>query len=73
MEWKDSLYIDTVLPFGLWSARKIFNALADTLLWIMGHNGVRSALHYLDDYLLFGDPESQECAEALKLAVKLCE
>ena len=39
----------------------------------MGHNGVRSALHYLDDYLLFGDPESQECAEALKLAVKLCE
>ena len=73
MEWEDSLYIDTVLPFGLRSAPKIFNALADALLWIMGHNGVRSALHYLDDYLLFGDPESQECAEALKLAVKLCE
>ena len=34
---------------------------------------VRPCTSYLDDYLLFGDPESQECAEALKLAVKLCE
>ena len=45
MEWEDSLYIDTTLPFGLQSAPKIFNALADALLWIMGHNGVCSALH----------------------------
>ena len=35
MEWEDSLYIDTVLPFGLRSAPKIFNALADALWWIM--------------------------------------
>lgn len=62
-----------MVPFGLRSAPKIFNALADALLWIMGHNRVHSALHYLDDYLLFRDPESQECVEALKLAVKLCE
>ena len=67
------LTIDTAIPFGLQSAPKIFNALPDALLWIMGHNGVRSILHYLDDYLLFGDPESQQCAEALKLAVLLCE
>ena len=41
MEWEESLYIDTALPFGLRSAPKIFDALADALLWIMGHNGVR--------------------------------
>ena len=49
MEWEDTLCIDTALPFGLRSAPKIINALADALLWIMGHNGVRSALYYLDD------------------------
>ena len=32
MVWEDSLYIDTVLPFGLRSAPKIFTALADGLM-----------------------------------------
>ena len=29
--WEGQLYIDTVLPFGLRSAAKIFNAVADAL------------------------------------------
>ena len=40
MEWKGGWYVDTALPFGLRSAPKIFNALADGLMWIMGHNGI---------------------------------
>ncbi len=36
MVWKGRLYIDTVLPFGLRSAPKIFNALADALQWMLG-------------------------------------
>ena len=31
MAWKGSWYMDTVLPFGLRSAPKIFNVVADTL------------------------------------------
>ncbi len=32
----------------------MFTALADGLTWMMGHNGVKRAIHYLDDYLFFG-------------------
>ena len=31
MKWNDQLYIDTCLPFGLHSAPKLFNILADLL------------------------------------------
>ena len=31
MVWDDSLFVDSALPFGLHSAPKIFNALADAL------------------------------------------
>ena len=31
MCWKEQIYVDSMLPFGLWSAPKIFNALADAL------------------------------------------
>ena len=31
MMWQNKLYIDTVLPFGLQSALKIFTALTDTI------------------------------------------
>ena len=35
MEWEGKLYIDTCLPFGLRSAPKPFNILADFLEWIL--------------------------------------
>ena len=73
MEWDGSVYVDTALPFGLRSAPKIFTALADDLLWIMANQGIRGAIHYLDDYLLFGDPDTRECEEALRIMLSLCE
>ena len=33
--WKDSIYLDAALPFGLASTHKIFSAVADFLLWVM--------------------------------------
>ena len=33
MMWRDKLYVDTTLPFGLRSAPKILNAVADALQW----------------------------------------
>ena len=45
MQWKNTLYVDTVLPFGLRSAPKIFSAVADGLMWIMHSNGALPSLH----------------------------
>ena len=50
--WKNSVYIDKVLPFGLRSAPKIFSAVADAVQWIFLSRGISSSLHYLDDFIL---------------------
>ena len=47
MEWQEKVYVDTALPFGLWLAPKLFNALADTLEWYTKEQGVRFLWHYL--------------------------
>ena len=71
MRWKDQVFIDATLPFGLRSAPKIFSALADALLWILHLLGHTNTLHYLDDYLLVGPPSSPSCREALASACSL--
>ena len=35
MEWEGKILIDTCLPFGLRSAPKLFNNMADLLHWIL--------------------------------------
>ena len=46
MSWEGCWYIDTMLPFGLRSAPKIFYALADALEWVLSQWGIESVLHY---------------------------
>ena len=62
VECGGALYVSLMLPFGLRSAPKIFNALADGLEWYLGHLGVRYVFHYLNDFLVVGPPASPECA-----------
>ena len=52
--WRKQVYLDKCLPFGLRSAPKLFNILADLVSWITGQHGVSCMLHYLDDFLLMG-------------------
>ena len=73
MLWRGMLYVDGALPFGLRSAPKLFTAVADGLLWVMGRHGVSNALHYLDDFLIMGPPHSKECEGALRTSLALCE
>ena len=73
MQWRDSIYIDTALPFGLRSAPKIFSALADALLWILQFQGASPSLHYLDDFLLIGSPNSSNCSQALQTTLDICK
>ena len=67
--WKDSIYQDAALPFGLASAPKIFSAVTDFLLWVMHSKGVHWLLHYLDDFILFGCPSTDKCLRSLQIAL----
>lgn len=73
LRWGQEVYIDTALPFGLRSAPKIFSALSDALAWILQSRGVKYQLHYLDDFLLMGPPNSTECSQAVQLTLQVCQ
>ena len=73
MSWRRGIFIDAVLPFGLRSAHKIFNSVADALQWIVRNVGVKKVFHYLDDFLVLGAPGSEECADGLTTLLGLTE
>ena len=73
MLWSDCLYIDTALPFCLRSAPEIFNAVADGLQWINRSTGADPMIHYLNDFLLYGPPESTRCKVVLTEALHCCQ
>ena len=70
IEWRGNTYIDRALPFGLRSAPKIFNAIADFMAWVLSCHGVRYQLHYLDDFLLLGAPDSRQGEEFLTTTLR---
>lgn len=72
MIWEDHVYVDAALPFGLRSAPKLFNAVADALEWIAKHLGAEFLWHYLDDFITVGRPQTDECAFSLQLLTDLC-
>lgn len=72
VSWRGSVYSDAALPFGLRSAPKIFSAVADALAWAMLRNGVEFFIHYLDDFLIFGPPESDIIRTSLTTALATC-
>ena len=72
MQWKNQIFIDTCLPFGLRSAPKLFNTLADLLSWILQTQGITPVLHYLDDFLLMGPPQSSICYKNLEVVKDVC-
>ena len=56
IQWKDRVFVDTQLPFGLASAPAIFSAIVEAREWILRNHGMRHVLHYLDDFLIMGLP-----------------
>ena len=76
MKWKGTVWLDSVFPFGLRSAPKIFNVMADYLQWVLedrcaSKRGVESChiLHYLDD----GPPNSKACGQTLSQSISTCQ
>ena len=64
VEWQGSYYVDPMLPFGLRSAPKIFNAVADALEWCLRDRGIR--------HVVIGPPRSPVCADALDVLNRTC-
>ncbi len=64
IQWRGHIYADKVLPFGLRSAPKLYNAIADGLLWILVRVDQVTGIHYLDDFLIFGASDSPQCGES---------
>jgi len=62
MLWDGKVFIDTMMPFGLNLAPKIFTALADAIEWVLREWGVQFVIHYLDDFLML---EGIVCAAQL--------
>ena len=73
MSFQQQVYIDASLPFGLRSAPKIFNSLADALLWILLQHGVTHLLHYLDDYITMGQAGTAQCQANCDIIHGICE
>ena len=72
--WKTRFYEDTYLPFGLRSAPYLFNQLSEVIHWILVNNyNVHHLLHYLDDFLTAGPPDSPICSQNLNSMLALCE
>ena len=71
--WKGALYVDKSLPFGLQSALKIFTVVADAAQWVIQQEGFDFIIHYLDDLLVIGALESEECAVALATVLRVFE
>ena len=73
MEWNQSIYIDTCLPFGLRSAPKLFNILVNLLSWVTTQQGMTFSIHCLDDFLMFGPPDSPVCQHNLNTFTQICD
>ena len=72
VQWKGDLFCDGALPFGLRSAPKIFNAVADALEWCIRQQGVALVEHYLDDYIVMGPPTTEQCHSDLQTLERVC-
>ena len=68
ISWRRRVYVDRALPFGLRSAPKIFSAVVS---WVLHQQGIEFHIHYLDDFLLVGTPDTKQAAEALSIIVNI--
>ena len=73
MKWRDTVFVDTRLPFGLRSAPLLFTVIADALQWMLQEKGAKRVFHYVDDFILLGRPGSKECAQAAAIMDQICE
>ena len=66
IQWLGQFYVNTRLPFGLWSAPAIFNKFADLVCWIIQEiTNNPNITHYSDDYFIVNSQDLQETEKEL--------
>ncbi len=60
-------------PFWPLISPQIVKAIVDGLLWILMRADLVMDIHYLDDFLIFGAPNSPLCCESLCKALARCD
>ncbi len=50
----------------------MFTAIADALEWVLRERGVTWCIHYIDDFLTAGPPDSNACHVNLDLIKQVC-
>ena len=73
MHWQGRVFVDGCLPFGLRSAPLLFTAVGDLLQWVMERRGVSWLGHYIDDFVMLGDPGAVDCRDHLQIMKAVCE
>ena len=61
-----------MLPFGLHSTPKIFNAVANTLSLYLDRFGIRHIVHYLDNFIFVTPPSSTEGRVSMEILDRAC-
>ncbi len=72
MLWKDKVFVDTTLPFGLRLAPLLFTALADAAQWVMKRHGTSHVFHYVDDFITMG-ADLAECTRNNAVMHETCD
>ena len=70
--WDGQIYFDKCLPMGLSESCQIFETLSCALQWVLERQfHVRYVSHILDDFIIFGNPQSNECHRGLQAFLHL--
>ncbi len=73
VQWRGNAFVDPMLPFGLRSVPKNFNAVADALQWHITQAGIEVLFHYLDDFIMVAPPNSHLCRAWLQILTRECD
>ena len=72
VQWCGRTYVDPILPFGLRSAPKVFNAVADALQWYLKQSGIPHIEHYLDDFIIIAPNDVALCQGYVDTLNRVC-
>ena len=73
MKWNNNFFVDLALPFGLRSAPQIFSRFADVLQHMLSNKASVPYIQHLDDFLIFGKPNSRDCCIGLTDCIEACK
>lgn len=60
MSHEEKIYFDKALAFGNKASSRIFCRFADIIIWIATQQGIKSIIHYVDDFLIISKTDRQK-------------